>query len=451
MYLRVMTHNLTPRRSLLRDIAGVFSGNIAAMVAVLLTNIVLSRGLGPNGYGVYTSLLAVLMISVNLVQLGISRSAVFHLGQQAIPRQTTIHAVYNLWGLTSAAGILISIVSVLIIQNHNFTFLMICLALPVIPFILGNIYSSGIFLGIEEIRRSNMLYYIPAYLTLFISIVLVWILKLGVVGAISAALISGVITFSIASSHLINRFGISVPAPRSAILSVGKLGFVYAITHLLLQLNYKADVLLLQKMRLPAEVGFYSLGVSVTEQLWLIPYAMGLVLISRTANDTDPASSAQRTSLLLKTGFLLGAVGSVILWFVAPWVIPLIFGKQFIASVPVVQSILPGIVIFIIFRLLESHLAGMGKPWLAIWALGPSLLVNLILNLWLIPLHGALGAAWATNISYALATIVYVAIYLKTIKTTLRAMFIPTKEEITRFGDILAGKLKKHRFSSGTK
>ncbi|PKP18060.1 MAG: hypothetical protein CVU06_12540, partial [Bacteroidetes bacterium HGW-Bacteroidetes-22] len=310
-------------------------------------------------------------------------------------------------------------------------------------FILGNLYTSGIFLGLEEIRYSNMLHYLPAYLTLILSLIFVWVFKLGVTGAITASLISAMTAFVVATRHLKREFEIIIPAPREAIWSVGRLGVVYAISHMLLQLNYKADVLMLQKMRPAAEVGFYSIGVSITEQLWLIPFTIGLVLLSRTANDTDNTGAAQRTALLLRIGVMLGVAGSIVLWLLAPLLVPLVFGKPYIASVPIIQAILPGIVIFIIFRLLESHLAGMGKPYLAIWALVPSLLLNIGLNLWLIPRYGAIGSAWATNISYASATVVYVAIYLRTMKTTLWELFIPGRQDIEKARRIWKERKKK--------
>lgn len=438
-----MTKALGQRRSLLRDIAGVFSGNIAAMVAVLLTNIVLSRTLGPRGYGVYTSLLAVLLISVSMVQLGITRSAVFHLGQQSQPRATVVHAVFNLWIITSVAGVLISSVAVLVLGNSNFTWSMVALALPVIPMILGNVYSGGVFLGLEEIRRSNRLYYLPATLTLLLNVLLVWWLGLGVTGAIGAVLVSSSAVFGITLFQMVRRFGWVFPAPRDVVMKVGRLGVVYSFTFMLLQLNYKADVLLLQKMRPAAEVGFYSLGVSVSEQLWLIPFAMGMVLMSRTANEANATVSARRTALLLKAGVVLGAAGSVVLWLLAPRLIPLIFGEGFSASTEVVRAIVPGIVVFVVFRLLESHLAGLGKPWLALWALVPSLVINLALNWWLIPGYGALGAAWATNISYSVATVVYTLIYLRHTGTSAMQLFVPSAEDWQLARELLKGRKKR--------
>jgi O-antigen/teichoic acid export membrane protein len=61
---------------------------------------------------------------------------------------------------------------------------------------------------------------------------------------------------------------------------------------------------------------------------------------------------------------------------------------------------LPGIIFFVIPRILNSRFAGVGKPQLLLWVFVPALLVNAALNFWLVPLYGGIGAAWASNVSY---------------------------------------------------
>jgi Na+-driven multidrug efflux pump len=77
------------------------------------------------------------------------------------------------------------------------------------------------------------------------------------------------------------------------------------------------------------------------------------------------------------------------------------------------QVILPGIVFMVIFRVLSGQIAGMGKPQLSIYVFGPALVLNIILNFILIPPYGALGAAIATNISYALGAVGYWIIFAR--------------------------------------
>jgi O-antigen/teichoic acid export membrane protein len=85
--------------------------------------------------------------------------------------------------------------------------------------------------------------------------------------------------------------------------------------------------------------------------------------------------------------------------------LPLLFGEKFIPSISVVQLMLPGIIMFVIVRILSGRFAGAGHPKLLISLFVPTLLVNIILNLFWIPEYGSLGAAMATNVSYSLGAI----------------------------------------------
>ena len=64
-------------------------------------------------------------------------------------------------------------------------------------------------------------------------------------------------------------------------------GFISMVTTLMLTLNYRVDTLMMGYLyHIPdTEIGFYSLGVSLSEYGWLIPDAFREVLFSRTAKD----------------------------------------------------------------------------------------------------------------------------------------------------------------------
>jgi O-antigen/teichoic acid export membrane protein len=88
------------------------------------------------------------------------------------------------------------------------------------------------------------------------------------------------------------------------------------------------------------------------------------------------------------------------LFVLSPYVLPAIWGEKFQPSVMVIQYILPGILFISIYRVLSSRLAGIGKPQISIYVFLPALIVNVLLNLWWIPIYGAFGAVLATNVSY---------------------------------------------------
>jgi Na+-driven multidrug efflux pump len=53
----------------------------------------------------------------------------------------------------------------------------------------------------------------------------------------------------------------------------------------------------------------------------------------------------------------------------------------------------------------------------------PALVVNVLLNLWWIPLYGAFGAVLATNVSYTLGTIAYIVVYSKIVHMPVIRIF----------------------------
>lgn len=190
----------------------------------------------------------------------------------------------------------------------------------------------------------------------------------------------------------------------------------------------------MQKFSTAKEIGYYSLGVSIAEQMWLLPYAIGVVVMSRSANATDQNAINKSTAMLLRLTLLLAIIGSVIVVVLTPYFLPLIFGEKFIPSIRIVQYILPGIIFFIIVRILDSRLAGIGKPHIAVLILIPSLIINIILNFLWIPKYAGMGAVMATNVSYIFGSVVFLFVYSNIVKMPVREILIIKRRFSLLFG-----------------
>lgn len=97
-------------------------------------------------------------------------------------------------------------------------------------------------------------------------------------------------------------------------------------------------------------------------------------------------------------------------------VVTVLFGEAFLASGAVLVALAPGVVLLTIFKVLNMDLAGKGKPWVAMKAMVPALIVNIAMNVFLIPLYGAWGAAISTTVSYSLAAVLFLLFYARTIQ-----------------------------------
>ena len=108
---------------------------------------------------------------------------------------------------------------------------------------------------------------------------------------------------------------------------------------------------------------------------------------------------------LLPIAVVYGIITSVSLFLLAPFIVPLMLGKEYLASVEVLQWLAPIHLISYIQLLAADVLTGAGFQGYRSAIQVASALLNLSLNLWLIPLFSWKGAASATLTSEALKTL----------------------------------------------
>jgi O-antigen/teichoic acid export membrane protein len=399
------------KRSYLHDIASVFGSNVFTLGTNLLLVIILVRVLGPAEYGLYTSVLVVPLLVVSFFQMGIRATTVYLIGSGKHDDNVIVSAVLSILLLTSAAGILFSGLAYFLVNTTGYTYLLMGMALIIIPLRLTSVYAGGVFLGKEEIPSSNLMNWLAGLLMLIFAMIFVLALKLGLNGALLSILLSNMVVAVIALVKLFRRFNISISFRNELIMKLLGTGVVYALSFLVIQLNYRIDILLLKALSTPAEVGIYSLGVSVAELLWQVPLAISVVVMSRSANAIDKQAMNQSTARLLRVSLVFGITISLFIVVLAPWVVPFVFGEKFRSSVLIMQTILPGILMVIMFRILSGQLSGMGRPEVALKAFVPALVLNVALNYLWIPGYGANGAVMATNISYTLGSVIYLFAY----------------------------------------
>ncbi len=224
--------------------------------------------------------------------------------------------------------------------------------------------------------------------------------------------------------------------------SLLKLGLLFSVSFFIIQLNYRIDILLLEKLKDATEVGLYSIGASIAEQLWQLPLAISIVVFSRTASGKDKAEMTETTAVLLRLSFIFAVVAAIAMYFLVPYLIPPIFGDEYIPSIRILQLILPGIIMVVIFRILSGHIAGLGKPEITLYIFLPALVLNILLNLLWIPEYGGRGAAMATNVSYAAGSIGYMFAYARIVKVPLLEIITYKRTDFTQIRQLIRGMRK---------
>ena len=411
------------RRSYFQDILSVFGSNLAVTASSLLIGIILSRILGASGYGLYSSIIVVPLIVIGFTQLGIRRATMYHLAAKKLPEDSIVSAVFILLLLTSLLSILICGLVFLFSETRKADPVLLTLIMITVPFVLCNVFAGGVFLGKQEILRANILNAGPTILNLVFVIFFVWILRLSVTGAF-LALFSGNICMFFFVFYIIRKsYHITWKYHEGIMKSMVRLGAVFALSIFIMQLNYRMDILLLKKYSTLEQVGLYSLAVQIAEQLWHVPYAIETIVLTRSAAATDEQASNRTVASIMRVSFLISILFGGVVYLVVPYLIPLIFGSEFTSSVPMIRGILPGVLLLVVFRILNSRLAGMGKPQVAIYCFIMPLFVNLLLNILWIPRYGGMGAVWATNASYGAGCAIFLFAYSWKVKMPVVEIF----------------------------
>jgi O-antigen/teichoic acid export membrane protein len=215
-----------------------------------------------------------------------------------------------------------------------------------------------------------------------------------------------------------------------------KFGFLPMMTTLLLNINYKMDVIMLRQFEATAIVGIYSVGVTIADYVWLIPDSFKEVLFSRAAKSTSvsPFNTSIKLSLLITS---LISVGILIF---GKSVITFIYGIEFSNSFDVTIILLIGIPFMSFFKIISPLFVSQGKTKIYFFNLLIGVIINFILNYALIPIMSVRGAALATIVSQFVCGIFALYMYISLNSVHLSDVFILRKNEIDTIKSLLIKK-----------
>lgn len=428
--------------SFLKDLVSVGLSRGGVVIFSLLQGVIIARWLGPELNGVIAALLVYPSLFISFGSLGISQSTAYFTGKGKYTGMQIKTAVSQIWLLTSLISVAISFILIRYFSNSGEDLLLVFLALAPIPFALFNTYNSGIFLGKNDIRQFNKINWLPPFFILLATILLVILLDLLVIGAMAAMVIGPLIMSFLMLFK--NRF-FAAFSPRidfGVVKALLSLGIVYAFALLVINLNYKLDVVLLDKFSINYETGIYSKGASLVQYLWQIPMLLSTIVFARSVASKNSKIFSVKVCQLLRISILIVGLGCIVLAVLAPFVINILFGPAFIESAQVLLYLIPGVLLLTVFKVLNMDLAGRGKPWISLTAMLPALLVNILLNIIWIPKYGANGAAVASTVSYSLAAILFLIVYSRVTAMPLKQILGYKKQDF-EFIKVFINKRKK--------
>jgi len=161
----------------------------------------------------------------------------------------------------------------------------------------------------------------------------------------------------------------------------------------------RLDLLLIQYLLGVEQAGYYSVAVTLTDALYMLPVTVGTILFPTLSGMCD---DAQRWRFSKRIAGVIGLVMTaiaVITSFGAGRLIQTLYGSAFQPATAAFVWLLPGIVLLSVSSLLMNYLASIGMPPIVMYSSGIAAIANVALNLKLIPSLGIQGASISMTVS----------------------------------------------------
>ena len=424
--------------SLLRAGAGTLAASILSVVIGLASSVIIARALGPSGKGS----LAVATASADL--------AVFILGGASIPIGITVVVSR---GLASPVPALIALLGISVLQtaaafvgflilqlNPSFTTLLAPVqslaAVGGMAALVGvtcaGYYSRSTLLGLQQFGAVS----IRDVVGRIVGVAMIASVALG--AQVSGRVLTPeVVVWALVAGGLLSVVLMLSGVARLHLERRGSRGLgdilrfarpVYG-RNLIQFLNYKLDIFVVAAFIDMREVGLYALAVGLAQLLWILSNSLAVVLLPRVAA-ASPDRAASDTARLTRVTTLVTTLGAFAMALVAGPLIGSVYGPMYTGATPFLYLLLPGIVAYGAVKVLESYIAGIGRPKVNLLIAVAALVATVALDLLLIPILGGRGAAIASSVSYSVSSVVTVLWVSRFSRVPVRRILIVQREDL---------------------
>ncbi|OGY41445.1 MAG: hypothetical protein A2Y82_00830 [Candidatus Buchananbacteria bacterium RBG_13_36_9] len=395
-----------------------FSGKIIGTIFGVLTVAIMTRYLGANGFGQYSTITAYLQFFGILVDMGLSLIIIRLIADPEFGEQKIINNLFSLRFFS--ALIFLGLAPLIVIFFPYDNLVKIGVAVTTLSFFAASLNQILISLFQKELKMDKVtIAEISGRLVLFILVFIFAALDKGLLWIMAAVVLGSVINFLLnylfALKFIKIKFAFDWPVWKKII----KFTWPIAISIAFNLVYFKADTIILSLYRSQAEVGIYSAPYRFLEILTNFVYLfMGLIFpiltISWAQKNLDKFKSiVQKTFDLLVIMSVPMVFGTL---FVAKDLIVLIAGSGFEESAIVLKIIIFATAIIFINSLFGYLTVVLDKQKAIVPAYILVAIVALTGYFLTIPLYGYYGAAIFTIISEALILIFNYYLVVKTAK-----------------------------------
>lgn len=397
-------------KQIAKEIISTFSYKLVIAVVTFTASVFISRTLGPELQGKYSLIILFVTMIFNLGNMGIGVAANYFPAKKGCNLKIILN---NLLFVSIILSVVIFFAAVLIRATTRKYFLpdiadgIIYLALLAIPIRMIQLVIESFLLGLKNYKFYNIVFLIKISLKLIFIIIFYFSIKNLLLAYVSAYIISQFLVFPILDKK-IKKITDITPLKLidySVIKKIFRFGIFNHLSNLIMLLEFKIDIFLINFFSNPLNVGYYYISVIVSEISSVFSSAVNLVLFPKIAELNNKKKIEKIKNFGIFSSLFFSFCFSLMIFFLASPFIKLFFGQAFAPAVPTLK-IMPFVTFFSnIKKIILSNLSAQNLIHLANPINILTLILNIALNIYLIPRYGIIGAAYASLTSYAVSVL----------------------------------------------
>ena len=392
-------------------------GRIVSNVANGLLMLVLARVLlTPDEYGLLYLVISIIAVVQLVADLGLARSAARYVSEHKESAPSTVPFILRTsirYRLALIGTVLVALVLgrdliAGVLDEPELSTLLLIGALYMV-FQSMYAYYLTIFQGFNRVDLSATIEVINN-VTRLVFVVALAALGLGVAGALFGYVAGAILGAVVGSVYLYRRYrsyddGGGDRSLRNRIL---KYSVPLTATNSATMIDNRLDTILVAYFVNPVAVSYYVLSKQISEFVLVPATSLGFS-VSPTYGEQKANDSLEQAARIYETTleyvFLLYIPAAVGIVLVAEPALTLIFGSAYAGAAPVLQVFAVYLVFHAVTKVTTNGLDYLGRANARAVARGSTAIANAGLNVVLIPIYGAAGAAIATVITFGIYTL----------------------------------------------
>ncbi len=386
--------------------AWLLSERIIRISVNFLITIYLVRYLGPDKFGLLSYAISYFSIFSSLASLGLENILVRELVADSDKENLLLGTGFYMRIISSAVTFSLIIAAVFSTGEDLFTSILILVISSSVFFQSFNVID---YYFQARVQSKYVVYsqFVSFILTSIIKVLLIYFKAELIYFAIIIALESFLLAIGLYFTYKKIKYGrIKWQFNFDLAKKLIKDSYPLILSSLVIAVYMKIDQIMIKKMLSDSELGFYASAVKICESFYFIPMALATSVFPAIINAKKKGEEIYKhrlQQLYNLTAWISIGIALPITIF-APQIIALLYGSKFISAVPVLQIYIWSTIATYLGVASSQFLVAENLTKISFYRTLIGMITNVILNLILIPRIGIIGSAFATLISYSIAT-----------------------------------------------